>query len=352
MASAETSPVRVAIVGAGFISDYHVNGLRAAGGADVCALVGRRPETLAVRARALGIARTETDHRAVLDDPTVNAVVIATPDDTHAAIAIDALAAGKAVLLQKPMALTSAECRAILAADTKRHLSVSFMHRHFPEVRWLRERVRCGELGSIHAVRIRNATPGADWSDWFYAPGQVAGGVVMQLGVHGIDLARHLFGPIREVSAIVSTAQPERRLKDGRVVHTTLEDNAAALYRFDGPVGSHEMSYTEKAGTDRFRLEVHGDAGTVWLRTERGAAAVHAPALTGVDGWVAPPFADEPLGADHHARWLAAVRGEEPPDDTAEAGLASILVAEAIYRAADERRAVAVTDPAGLSDNG
>jgi predicted dehydrogenase len=214
-------------------------------------------------------------------------------------------------------------------------LSVSFMHRYFPEVRWLRELLVSGTLGAVHAVRIRNATPGADWNDWFFKPGSVSGGVVMQLGVHGIDLCEHLFAPIAAVTAEMTTARPKRVLADGREVTTTLEDNVSAAYRLaNGTQVSHEMSYTELAGCDRFRLEVYAEHGTVWLRTGRGAAAIWAQAVTRQEDWVAPDFPPEPLGSAHHAHWLAVVRGEAPPDGTPLAGLRSVLAAEAIYTAA------------------
>src|SRR5688572_11782496 len=90
--------VAVAVIGAGFIADYHISGLNAAGGADVTTLVGRRYEVTAQRARSLGIPRVETDYRKVLDDKAIDAVVIASPDHTHERIAMDALAAGKSVL--------------------------------------------------------------------------------------------------------------------------------------------------------------------------------------------------------------------------------------------------------------
>jgi predicted dehydrogenase len=340
MSEHEAARIRVAVIGAGFISQYHVDGLRAAGGASVDVLVGRDRARTEARAQALRIGRVETDYRRVLDDRSIDAVVIATPDNTHEAIAVDALRARKAVLLQKPMALDTEQCRRILDAQRSSGtpLTVSFMHRYFPEVRWLRDLVRSGRLGAIHSVRIRNATPGADWNDWFYAAGQVAGGVVMQLGVHGIDLCRHLFGDVVGVTAQTGTCRPERRLKDGRVVTTTLEDTALAIYRFSGGfVGSHDMSYTERAGCDRFRLELYAEEGTAWLRTERGAAALFAPSVTGRDEWVTPDLPDEPFGAVHHRHWLAVVRGEAT-DDTALSGLASIAVAEGIYRSATDGR--------------
>lgn len=329
--------VTVAVIGAGFIADYHVNGLAAAGGADVAALVGRRHEATAKKARSLGITRVETDYRKVLDDKTIDAVVVASPDGTHERIAVDALAAGKSVLLQKPMALDSTQCRNIIdsATGSAGTLTVSFMHRYFPEVAWLREMLQQEKLGAIHSARIRNATPGADWNDWFFKPGNVSGGVVMQLGVHGIDLCRHLFGPIASVAAEMLTARPERKLADGRTVRSEFEDNVLALYRLAGGMqASHEMSYTEIRGCDRFRLEVYGEHGTVWLRSERGAASIFAPSVTGQDAWVAPELVEAPFGQAHHRHWLSIVRGEVPPDDTPLAGLASIEVAETIYKAA------------------
>ena len=340
----------VAVIGAGSIADYHVNGIKAAGGAAVTTLVGRSRDRTEAKATKLDIPAVATDYRAVLDDAAIDAVVVASPDDTHERIAIDALAAGKSVLLQKPMALDSTQCRRIIAAadGAKGTLTVSFMHRYFPEVIWLRGLLAEGRLGAIHSVRIRNATPGADWNAWFYRPGVVAGGVVMQLGVHGIDICRHLFGEIDSVQAEMTTARPERRLTDGTTVHSTLEDTVLALYRFaDGVPASHEMSYTEIHGCDRFRLEVYGDRGTVWLRTPHGPAALFAPEITGEDAWVRPDLAVAPFGQVHHRHWLDIVRGDAPVDDTAEAGLRSVAVAEAIYAAA--KKGGRVTPAGGTS---
>jgi predicted dehydrogenase len=146
----------------------------------------------------------------------------------------------------------------------------------------------------------------------------------------------------------MTTARPERRLRDGRLVRSELEDNVLATYRLPGGVmASHEMSYTEVQGCDRFRLEVYGQKGTAWLRTERGAAALYAPAATGREEWVTPELSTEPFGAVHHRHWLSIVRGESPRDDTPEAGLVSIEVAEAIYRASASGRRETLADATG-----
>jgi predicted dehydrogenase len=331
-------PVRVGVLGAGMISEYHVGGLKAAG-AELVSICGL--DKAAEVAARHGIPQWTTDYRVVLARQDVEAVVIATPDFTHEEIAVAAARAGKAILLQKPMARSSAECGRIIEAAEKAGvlLCVSFMHRYFDEV--IQARTLLGEraLGTVLTVRQRNATPGPDWAAWFFSKENVGGGAVLQLGVHGIDLVRHLFGEIEAVMAVTATMRKERVLADGTVVHPDNDDTACAFYRLvTGALVVHEISLCEAAGTDRFRTEVYGEAGTLWLRSERGLLAIHAPAHTGQDGWVCPHLPEEPLGKQHHAHWLAMVRGEEEPDDSAQAGLSTNLVAEAIYRSAQSGR--------------
>jgi len=333
--------VGVGVIGAGFISEYHLAGLAAAGGANVRILMGRTPARVQALAGRFNIPNVTSDYRAVLDRRDVDAVIVATPDDTHEEIAVAAAAAGKAVLLQKPMACSSAGCRRIIAAARKAgiHLQVSFMHRYFEEVIRLSELLKTDKLGPVFAVRIRNATPGPDWQDWFFSRERVGGGVVLQLGVHGIDLCRHLFGDILAVGARVALQRTDRILADGRTVRPDNEDHALALYRFrDGQLGSHEMSLSEVHGCDRFRLEIYCADATLWLRTEKGLLAVYAPELTGSRGWFIPDLPSPPLGQRQHAHWLDVVRGRVPSDRTAEDGLATLLVAEAIYRSAANGR--------------
>ena len=338
---AQAEPVRIAMIGAGFIAGYHLDGLRAAGGAEVRVIAGRSPGKTAAVAACHGIAATSTDWRAVLARDDIDAVVITTPDDTHPEIAIAAAAAGKHILLQKPMARTAAECRRIIAAVQAAgvRLQVSFMHRHFAEVVHARQLLADGAIGRPYSMRMRNATPGPDWGAWFYSRARVGGGVVMQLGVHGIDLLRHLFGDIGFVSANTALLRTERCLADGSAVHPDNEDHALALYRFaSGALATHEMSMSELAGCDRFTLEIYGERGTIWLRSGRGALAIHAPAHTGVRDWVVPTLVAQQPGERQHRAFLDMVRGSAVQDSTPGDGLASVLVAEAIYRAGAARR--------------
>jgi myo-inositol 2-dehydrogenase/D-chiro-inositol 1-dehydrogenase len=369
-------PVRVGVLGAGFISDYHVAGLRTAG-ADVVAIFGRTLARARARAAQYGIPVATDCWQDVVERDDVEAVVVATPDFTHEPLAVAAARAGKAVLLQKPMARTAAECLRIIEAADKAGtlLCVSFVHRHLPEVAALRALLARGALGRVLHVRHRNATRGADWAAWFYSRAHVGGGALLQLGVHGIDLLRHCFGEVEAVQGTIATTVSERRLADGTRVVPDNEDLVLATYRFaSGLHATHEVSYAEVAGTDRFRCEVYGEAGTAWLRTERGRLAVFAsgdaalagrpespargpgpggpgaagaapgpsslaPATSNRGGeWVALPLESDDTGPPQHRHFVAMVRGEVPADGTDRAGLASVVVAEAVYRAAASGR--------------
>ena len=332
------APLGIALIGAGFIAGFHLAGIRDCGRAAQVRLVAARsrPKAQAL-AQVWGIETATDDWRDALTRSDIDAVIIATPDHTHEAIACEFAKAGKAILLQKPMAGSVAACSRIIeaaqAADID--LQVSFMHRHFEEVIKARQCIEQGLIGRIHSMRIRNATPGPDWGDWFFDPQQVGNGVIDQLGVHGIDLVQHLLGPIETVSARTATLLPQRQLADGRIVAVKTIDTALVSYAFDSGriLGSHEMSMIEAQGCDRFRLELYGDKGVMWLRTERGLLAIWAPHQYG-NAWHVPQLPDAPLGARQHGLWIAALQGELKPENTAQEALAGMQVVEAIQRSA------------------
>jgi predicted dehydrogenase len=330
------------MIGAGSIAAYHLDGLAAAGGAAVRVVASRNGESARQLAAQYGNTDWTDEWQAVLERRDVDAVIIATPDPTHEQIALAAAGAGKHILLQKPMAEDSAACRRIAEAAERAgiDLQVSFMHRYFEETQLARTLLREDAIGTVHTVRVRNATPGPNWGDWFFDATNVANGVVHQLGVHGIDLVSWLLGPIRDVSARMAIQQNARTMQDGRTVSVRVPDTALASYGFDcGALCTHEMSMIEMQGCDRFRIELYGQLGTLWLRSERGRLAMWAPHLHG-DQWWQPSLADVPLGQRHHARWLAGLTGREARAQTARDAIAGMEVVEAIARSVREAGAV------------
>ena len=333
--------IGIGVVGAGFISDYHLRALGELADADVRVVGARRLERAAAQARRYHVPRATDDLSEVLSSAEVDAVVVATPDHTHHEITLAALRAGKAVLVQKPLAPTSeqAEELVVAAEESGVVLCVAFMHRFVDEAVTLAGLIREGALGELHMVRLRNATGGAGWSRWFYErPEHGAGGVAMQLGVHGIDLLLHLFGDIDAVSGCAGRHLEHRELDDGSVVAVDTDDYALAHYELAGGlVASHEMSHTEVAGCDRFRLEVYGSEGTAWLRQPTPGLSVYTSKGPFGSGWHAPDLPGVAPGRRQHESFLAQVRGEIASDESAVDAVQGLAVVEALHRSALSR---------------
>jgi UDP-N-acetyl-2-amino-2-deoxyglucuronate dehydrogenase len=337
--------LRIGLIGAGSIAAYHIDGTRAAGD-QVHAIAAGSKLSAKQAALRFGIPHACTSWQELLARDDLDAVIIATPDDTHEDIALAAISARIPGMIQKPLATTRASALRIVAAGRSAGIPVftSYMHRHFPETaRW--HAVMAGDdnepaflsLGPILSVRIRNATPGPDWGDWFY-DGVRSGGVVMQIGIHGIDLVEHLIGPITEVTAMTALRRSERLLADGRLIRPTSDDHAFAVYRTAGDVIiSHEMCYSEVAGTDRFLMEITCERAKIVFRGHHGALAVNAG-----DGWKAIPVGAATAGAAQHALFSDMVRGNLPHDISDLAGIQGLLVAEAINASAASGRAMEV----------
>ncbi|HEV3014023.1 MAG TPA: Gfo/Idh/MocA family oxidoreductase, partial [Actinomycetota bacterium] len=172
--------LRIALVGTGWIMDFHARAVLEHPGAELVAAANWREPSLRRLADRHGIARTTTDWRALATDPAVDAVVIGTPNALHAPQAIAFLEAGKHVLVEKPMARTRAEADAMVAAagGAGAWLMVAHCWRFHPDVRALRARVEAGELGEI--VRSRGYGVHARWgpSGWFTDPELAGGGAL------------------------------------------------------------------------------------------------------------------------------------------------------------------------------
>ncbi|SDL73728.1 Gfo/Idh/MocA family protein [Nonomuraea jiangxiensis] len=248
------SEVNVALVGAGRIARVHAAAYQ---GLSLGRLVAC---TDPVEAAAEGLARdfglrVAPDLDALLADPDIDAVVIASPNAMHPDQTIAALRAGKHVFCQKPIALTVAEADRVVAeaAAVDRVLQFGFMLRFTPPMPQLRRRIETGELGTMIASRA--AVFGWEPSnDWFYDPAQ-GGGVILDTLVHFADLVLWLFGPARTVYADggAYVLDGARRFRS--------PDNATVQVRHSsGVVTSMYVSWT--AGHGNFTLETYGTGGS------------------------------------------------------------------------------------------
>jgi predicted dehydrogenase len=258
-------PLRVALLGSGWIMDFHARAVLEHPGAEAVAAANWREPSLAKLAERYGIPRTTTDWRALAADPEVDAAVVGTPNALHAEQAVAFLEAGKHVLVEKPMAPTLAEADAMIAAarGSGALLMVAHCWRFHPDVRALRARVAAGELGEI--VKTRSYGAHARWgpSGWFTDPALAGGGAMLDMGVHAIDTTRYLLGdpePVR-VCAAVGTRYGGYPVDDDAVLLVTWSNGSNSIVEagwWQPHVGGLEAD-TELYGTGGY-ARVWGDA--------------------------------------------------------------------------------------------
>ena len=246
--------MKVGIIGCGKIAEvrhapeYHEN--------PHCQLAGYYNHT---RERAEALAKqyggSVYDSVEALLESGIDAVSVCTSNDSHAAIAIQALRAGKHVLCEKPMAVTLDECEAMVEASRKtgKLLLIALNQRLALAHRKAKEILESGELGEILTFETHFSHPGPEgWTgkanSWFFDKKVARFGVMADLGVHKTDLLHYLTGKkIVKTMAMLSTV--DKRYPDGRPVD--VDDNAIALYTLEnGAVGTMHVSWTNYGAED------------------------------------------------------------------------------------------------------
>jgi predicted dehydrogenase len=193
------------IIGCGDVCEIKSGpGFQKAEGSALLAVMRRDRAKAEDYARRHGVPRVHADADALIADPDVHAVYIATPPSTHCDLALRAAAAGKPCLVEKPMAMNHAECMRMVAAFRDRGLPlwVAFYRRALPRFLTVRDLLRDGAIGrptSAH-VLIKEPLPDAETlKNWRFEPSLSGGGLLLDLGSHCVDLLDFFFGPIEDV---------------------------------------------------------------------------------------------------------------------------------------------------------
>lgn len=207
---------KLALVGTGLIARFHVAALEGSEG-NIVAVCDTDEQAGRGLAAQLGATYVQ-DYAAVLADPAVQAVVIATPNDTHYALALPAVEAGKDVFCEKPMTTSPQESADLVRAAQARPqqiFQVGYMKRYNPGFRMVKELLpQLGDLLSAHIRVIGGGRerPPLKPKTWHGDPGRSGGGILYHSGSHLLDVTRMLFGdPTRVDARILTDAQDERR---------------------------------------------------------------------------------------------------------------------------------------------
>jgi predicted dehydrogenase len=248
--------VGIAMLGAGFIGEFHALGLRYVREARLVAHCDRdatRREAFGTRFGSRGYATVEE----ACADPEVDLVIVSLPNHLHRDAVLTAARAGKAVACTKPLGRNAAESADMLRAVTQAGVWNAYLENVVfnPDMIRLHEMVEAGAIGRVTTVRAREGHSGPH-APHFWDAELAGGGALLDMASHGTEVARYLMGKdlaVRDVFAWGET-----------LVHgakTTGEDNAVMIVRFaDGRAATCDVSWTSKGGLEG-RFEVYGDAG-------------------------------------------------------------------------------------------
>src|SRR5438874_1071531 len=277
-------PLNIGLVGYGFMGRTHSNAFRQAPQffdlpvrPVLKAVAARNADRVRAFAENWGYESAETDWRALVDRPDIDLVDIASPNDTHAEIAIAAARAGKMVMCEKPLGRNASEAEAMVGAvETARVANmVWYNYRRVPAVVLLKELIDRGTLGRIFHYRaqflqdwtISQDLPQGGEGLWRLDVGVAGSGVTGDLLAHCIDTALWLNGPIHEVTAMTETFIKERtHTLTGKVEPVGIDDASACLCRFrNGSLAIFEATRYARGHKALYTLEINGEhASAFW----------------------------------------------------------------------------------------
>ncbi len=269
---ASAKPVRIALVGAGKVSDYHhVPGIRLDNRARLVAACDADPALLQRRRSEWQLDKITTDYREICADPDIDALVIATPNFTHCEIAVAASEAGKHVMCEKPLGLNAGEVKRMYDAADRAgvvHMT-AFTYRFAPSMRYLKHLVASGALGQPRHFRSQRFLdwPETSWA-WRQYKAQAGAGDLFDMTIHRIDLAIDLMGPLRQLCGSVARFVPRTVTADGKpCAPSDVDDWSALLGEFEsGATGVWEGTTLakgyERGGFGHEWAEINGSEGS------------------------------------------------------------------------------------------
>lgn len=342
--------VRVGLVGSGFIAEIHHAALRQVPGVEVVGVASPTPGRAERFAADRGIPFHATDYRRLYDRADIDLVVLGLPNHLHCEATELAAAAGKHVVVEKPLAPSLADCDRMIAACEQAGVILGYAEElcFAPKYARLKQLVDEGALGRVHTVKQSEKHDGPH-AAWFYDTRVSGGGVTFDMGCHAIEFFRWVLGRegrkarITSVYAHMSTTVHADRT-DG-------DDDAILILDFEGgAVGLAEESWTKPGGMDD-RAEVFGSEGQAYadllfgnsLRTYSRPGYGYAVEKAGdTRGWTFPVFEEiwNYGFPQEMAHFVDCIRDGNTPTENGHDGRAVVEAIHALYASAAEGRRI------------
>ena len=334
--SFSNSSIRVGICGAGSIVNNHCQAIDRVPGVSVVAVSSRTIKSARKIAKKYKIEKAFDDHGKVIDSSDVDLVLVATPNYLHCDLSVRALEAKKHVLVEKPLAMTVAEGKRMVAVAKKSGMKLMYAEQLplAPKFARLIEMAQAGQFGDIYMTRQieRHAGP---YSPWFFDSKYAGGGAMADLGCHSISVVQRIFAEkkIERVTGIKRTF----RHKQGDVEDFML----LQIFYEGGPVGVIESNWCHLGGMDSI-TEIFGSKGNGYGDLLKGSGLeIYTDKPSGRSrtddfGWQKPPY-DDLYEFGYQAQIEAmknAVTKDQPGILTGLDGLEILKIMDAGYRSA------------------
>ncbi|MBL7769440.1 MAG: Gfo/Idh/MocA family oxidoreductase [Flavipsychrobacter sp.] len=338
---------KVAILGSGFIADIHFESYhRFVPEAEVVAVYSRDINKARAFADKHKIPQFYSDIDELLEQSGVEVVDICLPNFKHCEATLKAAAAGKHVIIEKPLAVTLEEADSMIEACKKAKVKLMYAEElcFAPKYERVRHMVKEGGVGDIYMLKQGEKHSGPH-SDWFYDKNLSGGGVLMDMGCHAIAWFRWMLNNCKATSVYATMATVYHK---GR---TVCEDNSVVIIEFEnGVIGVAENSWAKHGGMDD-RCEVYGTGGVVYADLFMGNAAVsyskhgYGYAMEKADttiGWSFTIFEEVfNQGYPHELRhFIQCVQNDTQPLVTGEDGRAVLEIIYAAYASAAEGKKI------------
>ena len=333
---------KVALLGAGFIADIHIESYqRFVPDAEVVAVYTRDKKRADAFAQKHHIARAFDNFEQAINDSGCEVVDICLPNFLHARVCLAALNAGKHVIIEKPLAMTLEEADSMIAAAKKNNRLLMYAEElcFAPKYERVRKLVGEGAVGKVYELKQAEKHSGPH-SDWFYDVNQSGGGVLMDMGCHGLAWFRWMLGGAPKIESVFATMHTH--LHKGR---TKGEDHSVCIVGFeDGVIGIAENSWAKHGGMED-SVEVYGTGGVCYADLFMGNSALtysekgygYAMEKAGsTQGWTFTIF-EEAFNQGYPqelAHFIRCVRDGEKPLVTGEDGRAVLEMMYAAYESA------------------
>jgi 1,5-anhydro-D-fructose reductase (1,5-anhydro-D-mannitol-forming) len=334
MVRVSATPLRWGIIGTGWIvTEFMVEAMRLAASAELVAIASGSTARAEEVARSHAITRAYGSAEALLADPEIDAVYVATLNHLHRDQVLSGAAAGKHVLCDKPIALSVAHAREMVEACEEAAVVLGVNHhlRSAPTVRAMRDAVALGKIGRPLSARVAFAGSLLEVLRSWRLDDR-GGGVVLDLTVHSADLLRFVLADEVVECAAFAARQGLAR--------GAAPDAVMSLMRFaSGPLATVHDAFT--VPFDETRVEVQGTEGSIVGRNVMTQLPVGTVELRTTDGARELDIGPRKnLYVDVLERFAAAVRGQGPPGATGEDGLRSLAIALAVTESSESGRAV------------